>query len=154
MSGKSGALLNYTTSIDAAKTAMEIIHILVKHGVDRIQVLPDSNGRISQIEFGIGVGRGMDFRLPVNVKVVYEVLGEQAKKRLIPQHYAVLDQAERVAWRIIKAWIDAQIALIETKMVKMEEVFLPYLLVSRDQTLFEKMRVSKFLLPEPKASEP
>ena len=38
---------------------------------------------------------------------------------------ARMQQANRTAWRIIKEWILAQMALIETEMVSVEEVFLP-----------------------------
>ena len=36
---------------------------------------------------------------------------------------ARMQQANRTAWRIIREWILAQMALIETEMVTVEEVF-------------------------------
>jgi hypothetical protein len=47
------------------------------------------------------------------------------------------EQAERVAWRIIKDWVEAQMAILDTQMVKMEEVFFPYMLNGQGQTLFQ-----------------
>ncbi|MDR3599509.1 MAG: hypothetical protein P4L49_03355 [Desulfosporosinus sp.] len=35
-------------------------------------------------------------------------------------------QAKRVAWRIVKRWIDAQVAFVESGMLKFDEVFLSY----------------------------
>ena len=61
------------------------------------------------------------------------------------------DQAARTAWRTIKDWIDAQMALVAVEMVKVEEIFLPYVYDERlGQTLFEaienrKLDVSKML---------
>ena len=49
-----------------------------------------------------------------------------------------MQQANRTAWRIIKEWIVAQMALIETEMVSMEEVFMPYMLTGR-QTLYQAL---------------
>lgn len=51
---------------------------------------------------------------------------------------ADLQQAERVAWRIIKDWIEAQMAIIEAQLASMDEVFFPYMLDSAGQkTLYE-----------------
>lgn len=47
------------------------------------------------------------------------------------------EQAERVAWRIIKDWIEAQMAILESKQVVFEEIFLPYMLNNKGQTFFE-----------------
>ena len=47
-------------------------------------------------------------------------------------------QANRTAWRIIKEWILAQMALIETEMVTVEEVCLPYMLTGK-QTLYQAL---------------
>lgn len=69
--------------------------------------------------------------MPVNYDAVYEVLTEEgrifkgdAERRK--------EQARRVAWRILKDWIEAQIALLESGMVEMEEIFLPYMLAGAD----------------------
>jgi hypothetical protein len=42
-----------------------------------------------------------------------------------------------VAWRQILRWVQAQMALVETKMVKVEEVFLPYIQGPGGQTVYE-----------------
>lgn len=47
------------------------------------------------------------------------------------------DQAERVAWRILKDWVAAQMAILESEMVQMDEVFLPYMVNDSGQTLFQ-----------------
>lgn len=88
------------------------------------------------------------FRLPVNVDTVYIKLTQQAKIGKVRPGLANREQAARVGWRILKDWTEAQVALIETGMVKVEEVFLPYLLVNKEQTLFQRMQESYFLLPE------
>ena len=53
------------------------------------------------------------------------------------------DQARRTAWRILKDWIQAQMALLETNMVEMEEIFPPYML-SGEQTLYQALRANHF----------
>ena len=50
------------------------------------------------------------------------------------------EQARRVAWRIIKDWIDAQLALVEVRLVSLPEVFLPYAVSPRSgRTLYEEL---------------
>ncbi len=59
------------------------------------------------------------------------------------------EQAGRVAWRIIKDWVDAQMAIVETEMVTIEQVFLPYMLMKDSgYTLYEAMVNKGFYLPE------
>ena len=60
-------------------------------------------------------------------------------------------QAKRVSWRQILRWVEAQLALTYTNMVKVEEVFLPYIQVNVEgQTLFEKLENNKFKMLEHK----
>jgi hypothetical protein len=52
-----------------------------------------------------------------------------ARKRMRRGGEAELQQqAERIAWRQILRWLQAQLALIETGMVDAPEVFFPYAL--------------------------
>ena len=46
-------------------------------------------------------------------------------------------QAERTAWRNVRDWIMAQMAIIEAGQVEMEEVFLPYLTDRQGRTLYQ-----------------
>ena len=43
-----------------------------------------------------------------------------------------------MTWRIIKDWLNAQLALIEVGQAEMAEVFLPYALTNTGQTLFQR----------------
>ena len=51
---------------------------------------------------------------------------------------ARMQQANRTAWRIIEERILAQMALTETEMVTVQEVFLPYILTGK-QTLYQAL---------------
>lgn len=50
------------------------------------------------------------------------------------------DKARRVAWRQIYRWVQAQLALVDTEMVKVEEVFFPYIQTKNGHTLYELHR--------------
>ena len=45
----------------------------------------------------------------------------------------------RTAWRITKDWVEAQMAIVETKMVTLPQVFLPYAVTQNGQTVYEKI---------------
>lgn len=146
-------LLNYTTKIDADKTAAEIVKILAANGASAI--LTDyKDGVLSAISFKIIVNtQSMGFRLPCDWRPVYDVLLKQKKlpntwdSRYERAKSEREMQAVRTAWRIVKDWVEAQMALVQTRMVETQDVFLPYMVLSGGQTLVERMRDdSTFLL--------
>ncbi len=147
-------LFTYTTKIDPSKTISEIQEDLVAHGAKSVMANYTDHGTIEALSFMIVTPekKVMAIRLPCDPKPVYEVLKRQVVERKIPR--SILNdgeaQALRVAWRIVKYWVEAQMALLETQMVKMEQVFLPYAIVQGGKTLFEAMKENKFSLLEAK----
>lgn len=57
-------------------------------------------------------------------------------------------QAERIAWRNVKDWISAQVALVETEQATMDELFLPKLVDRNDRTLYQVYEAGVLALPE------
>lgn len=149
------ALKNYTTEVSAQKTVGEIQNILAAHRASAILTEYDDAGKVTALSFKVKTPGGIrPFRLPVNTEAVYKLLNRQRKYPIeaweTERVKAQQAQAERVGWRILKDWVDAQMALIETEMVSLEEVFLPYLLVSDQKTLYQAMNNRGFMLPEGK----
>ena len=131
------ALLNYTTSIDVHKTLGEIQKILVTHGALKLMYEYDPAHHIKSLSFTVITPDGeRGIRLPANVPEIFEVLKQQRKAGKIKTN-PDYDQAERVAWRIIKDWVEAQMAILESQMVVFEEIFLPYMLNNKGETFFE-----------------
>ncbi len=145
-------LFTYTTEIEAHTTIMEIQENLVKHGARSVMANYTQHGTIEALSFQIATpeGRIMSIRLPCDPEPVYRVLEQQYRERKIPQKYATKEQSLRVAWRIVKNWVKAQMALLETQMVKIEQIFLPYAIVKDGRTLFEAMKNNKFQLLDAK----
>lgn len=53
----------------------------------------------------------------------------------------------RVAWRVLKDWVDAQMSILDLELVEMPQIFLPYAIGANDKTLYENvMNDSGFLL--------
>lgn len=134
-------LLNYTTKVDVYTTLGEIQGQLVKHGAKKIMQDYDEQCCITALTFMISTPAGYrGIRLPANVDAVHKVLTRQKVK-------CDRAQAERVAWRIIKDWVEAQMAILESEMVQMDEIFLPYMVNNSGQTFFEAYR-DNLMLPE------
>ena len=133
-------ILNYTTTVNVYKTLGEIQMQLVKHGAKKIMQDYDEQGRITALSFMVDTPAGpRGIRLPANVDAVHAVLHRQKVK-------CDREQAERVAWRILKDWVEAQMAILESEMVQIDEVFLPYMVNQSGQTLFEAYRSNQLML--------
>lgn len=103
-------ILNYTTSISVLKTAGEIQEILARAGARTVFVEYGPDRIPDAISFWVEVkGQMISFRLPSRWQGVYQALMNSNAER----KYKSEDQARRVAWRIIKDWTEAQVAIIE-----------------------------------------
>jgi hypothetical protein len=128
--------------VDVYTTLGAIQGQLVKHGAKKIMQDYDDHGRIAALTFLIDTPAGMrGIRLPANVDKVHTVLHRQKIK-------CDREQAERVAWRIVKDWVEAQMAILESEMVQMDEIFLPYMVNNNGQTFFEAYRNNQLMLGE------
>lgn len=132
-------ILNYTTTIEARKTALEILGILADAGARAVNLEYGSDRQPAAITFQVEIqGRAMNFRLPSRWEGVYKVLKDDPK---IKNSYRTEAQARRVAWRIIKDWVEAQLAIIQAGAAELAEVFLPYAVNPRTgQTMFEEFQ--------------
>jgi hypothetical protein len=149
-------IANYTTTVTALKSIGEIQGILVAHGAQHILIDYD-HGEPVGLAFIVPTAFGeIPFRLPANIEKVEAVLFKQlasSTRRQWDIQYQqekkakIKEQAGRVAWRILKDWIRAQMAILETEMVTIDQVFLPYMQVGKDRkTLYETMRDQRFQL--------
>src|SRR5689334_22022976 len=97
------ALLNYTTKIEVNKTIAEIQTCLVRHGATGL-FSEFEEGSITALSFKIKVeSREISFRLPCDWQPVLQILKKDPK---VPGRFCNKEQAQRVAWRIIKDWVE------------------------------------------------
>lgn len=140
-------LLDYTTSVPVSRTIAQVEAKLVEHGARAVIKEWDDRGRVKALAFNVKLPNGeLPIRLPIDAAATLRVLQRQYQKREIPGRYANEEHAYRVAWRIIKDWIEAQMSLLETEMVRMEEIFLPYVITPGGQTIYQVMAGKGFLL--------
>ena len=132
------SLLNFTTKVKAAKTINNVTQILVGGGARQIMSEFDDKGVASGISFSISTPLGMrGFTLPVNAKPIYHLLQEDDNPTIRP-NMRTMEHAHDVAWRIIKDWLEAQMALVETEMVTFEQVMLPYMRSVDGSTFYDE----------------
>lgn len=137
-STKSPTVLNYTTTIEPIKSATECITRLMYHGAHDVAIT-GSSGEPTGLSFQITTQFGpRQYNVPVNIPGTQKALTEAWRKGRIPQRYTDLAQARRVAWRVIKDWLEAQLALIEAGVADMSQVMLPYMLVDDGQTVWDR----------------
>lgn len=125
-------ILNYTTKIRPDHSVNEIQKILGEGGAQRVSV-DYAAGKITAVMFALDVsGTLIHFRLPANPDGVLAVL----KRQRVSSTYQTRDHAEAVAWRIVKDWVEAQLALVAAQQAQLAEVFLPYAMVNSTETAF------------------
>ncbi len=120
---------NYTTTIDAEKSVSQLQDLLRKKGARRVLVDYDEKGRPEAVAFELELAQpeGVPFRLPFQIRARPEAM----KRCLwadedVPRRYRTLEQAERVAWRLVYNWIDVQMAFVEAGQAAMAEPLLGF----------------------------
>jgi hypothetical protein len=133
------AISNYTTKIDFYKTIGEIQKELAEHGARKILIDYDNTGLPTNLTFMIDWnGQMIGFSLPCNYRGVLKAM-EKAK---VTRSLCTEEQALRVSWRIIKDWVQAQMAIVEADVSSMAEVFLPYAITKDGSTLYNHLKNS------------
>jgi hypothetical protein len=135
--------LNYTTTVSVDQTVGQCQAILAKAGASHVGIEYE-DGHPSGLSFGLRTPHGVrTFRMPVDVQAVWTLLGKQeaagefSSLRKAKGTFSSQEHAARVAWRVMKDWLEAQIALLEARMATLDQVMLPYLVVDTDKTLYE-----------------
>ncbi len=137
-----------TTKIEACQTVGEIQSILGRYGASAILTEYDNN-EVTSVSFKIKLNSNyIPFRLPCRWQPILEKLKSRRKRKSYKR--SIEAQAKRVAWRQILRWIEAQLALVDTEMVQIQEVFMPYLQMNTGETLYEKLNQTQFKMVEHK----
>lgn len=136
-------LKNYTTRVPADRSVQEIQTMLQKHGASGVFTeYEQSTGRIAGLAFQMILDdRKIAFKLPLNWRAAQKVMAHEGNLRAADNDYAY-----RVAWRILRDWVDIQMALVEIEMAQMQQIFLPYVVTKSGKTLYENILENPQLL--------
>jgi hypothetical protein len=139
---------NYTSTIPINRIFDGIQKVLVEHGARQVAFDYGEDGKIYGITFVIqAMNQQIPIKLPARIAEAQALLKEQYNMGLIRDRKALEpEHAYRVAWRNIWDWVSAQMALLDIKMAKIEEVFLPYVATPSGKTFFEVMESQHFKL--------
>jgi hypothetical protein len=127
----------------------KISRILAENGAKKVMFDYSNDGKMEAISFAIEIeGQLSGFKLPAMVENVTEIMfgGEDRHGNKKKVTDAQREQAYKTAWANVRDWIDAQVAMITTKQVKIEQVFLPYMVMKDGNTLYENMKNQNLLL--------
>jgi hypothetical protein len=153
-------LLNYTSEIPVSRTVGEIQALLSEAGARSLSIEYDHRVPCA-LSFTIATGRGdLAYRVPVTLPAILAILERLSneygladrygqRRRKLPQSWVTPEHAARVGWRVLKDWLEAQVALIEIGLVELPQIFLPYQLVDGQKTVYE-LAVERGLLALPK----
>lgn len=131
---------NYSTKVPVLQTVGEIQGILATHGARKVMMDYGDNGQVNAITFALDLnGTLRGFRLEANPHGVISVMKKERTK-------CTDEQAERIAWRNIKDWIAAQVALVETEQASMAELFFSKLIGSKENTLYQAYQQNLLML--------
>src|ERR1019366_8173145 len=138
---------NYTTMVAEDRTVGEIMGLLSTKGARSISINYDEGGGPDGISFVIAVeNTPIPFRLPCNFEGVRRAMYEEFKDRGARARWERdgqrQEQVRRIAWRIVKDWVAAQMALIEAHQASLAQVFFPYATDNRGMTAFDKFMVT------------
>ena len=135
------ATLNYTTGVPVVRTIGEMQESLARHNAASIAITYEGSKPVG-IGFMLKTPHGFrTFELPVDVAAVHQLLTDQRHGQNGHKTNSRVDnrpeQAERVAWRVARDWLFAQLAIIEAQMATLDQVMLPYLKVDDSHTLYQ-----------------
>ncbi len=148
-----------TTKIAPERTAAEISSVLIQAGATSIQTEYEGR-RIVGLKWAMKVhGQQISYSMPVRVEAITRLLtgrlsplGISTTEKQQAAHKAAAEnakeQAERVAWRQLLRWVQAQLAMMDLGMVEAREVFLPYMLDRAGKTFYQVLEEQKFKMIE------
>lgn len=155
------AVRNYTTQIQVEKTIMEIEGILIKFGALGIYKEYAGSKISSIVFFLIHKGDKIPFKIPMTIEKTRTIITKAVNEGKLPRRYLQeplrTEQGERVAWRIIKDWIDSQLSLLEMQFADAIEILLPYAYnMVENKTMYQKFMDKKedFIALEDKPDKP
>lgn len=143
-------IANRTTSVSVEKTVAELQKMLA--GMRATSLLLDYEN-CSPVALAFRLPRGdssISFRLPCNWRGIFAAM---KKDKHVPRRFCTEEQALRVAWRVVRDWLRAQLTMVEAGAVTLEEVMLPWALTQDGVTVSQRMLSADGLLalPSPEA---
>jgi|WetSurMetagenome_2_1015567.scaffolds.fasta_scaffold472426_2 hypothetical protein len=138
---------NFSTGVAANKSIAEIEKILTDFGAEAIMKSYTGDGKVKSLAFKY---QNNAYMLPSNVDGVYQVMFANKKTyRKVNANKNREEQAYRIAWRLLKDWIHAQISIVYSGQATPDQIMLPYM-YNGQKTVYEMYKAGKLQLQEAK----
>ena len=140
-------LKNYTTNVPEEKSILEIEQILAAFGATAILKDYSGDGGVKSISFKVLTEHGeMPFKIPMNERKIATYRASTYSRYYDKERVQKdLKTARMIGWRILKDWIHSQLSIVQLQLVKVEEVFLPYMYNAKEEkTFYEILEEKKF----------
>jgi len=139
---------NYTTTISAEKTLMEIEKLLVDFGSKGIYKEYEGSNISSIMFYMVHDGKKIPFKIPLRLNNMRNLISKLVKNGKLPQRFNSeplrTEQGLRVGLRIIKDWIHSQLSLLEAEFCEPLELLLPYAFNPvNDKTMYQQILEKK-----------
>lgn len=137
---------NYTSSVAADKSILDIERILIAMGARNIAKEYDGFGKVDAISFSIPRGEGVvPFKLPAKREAIKKLFLKQYRRPSKTQEEQCSAQADRTAWKNMKEWVELQATMIKLEQVEFMEVFMPYIYsMQQGKTVYELAKENSF----------
>jgi hypothetical protein len=137
---------NYTSSVSADKSILDIERILIGMGARNIAKEYDGFGKVDAISFSIPRGEGVvPFKLPAKRDAIKKLFLKQYRRPSKNQEEQCAAQADRTAWKNMKEWVELQATMIKLEQVEFMEVFMPYIYsLQQGKTVYELAKENSF----------
>ena len=123
-----------TTKKEPEETSAEIAKLLKNHGLTKF-MHDYHDGEIVGCIFSITInGKDIPIKLPIRWEPLW-IMAQRGETKYAKDQ----NQCRRVAWRQILKWIESQLALVNINMVEMTEIFLPYMMINKNKTLYQHL---------------
>ena len=133
------------TTVKVERSVAQIVAEISGRGATQIRQDFDADGALTALYFLLTYPGGRQFpvalpcRLEAMTKRLYADLGPRQKEAWADDG-RLKEQARRIAWRQLAAWVKAQMALVDLEMVTAAEIFLPFVSDGAGgETFFETM---------------
>lgn len=136
--------MNYTSKVKAATTIAEITDMLGRSGAASVTSLY-ADGQPQGVAFDIPTSRGRQtYHLQVDVAGVEAAIERSRARGELRTHgnFRGTEHARGVAWRILKDWLEAQLAFIEAGLAALDQIMLPFMITGNGRTVYQAVMES------------
>jgi hypothetical protein len=145
MKSKQKSVFMGTTEVPARTSRDQIMALLIDRGAQNI-LQQYGDKRVVGLSFGLVTTFGpMRVDPPLRVDPIFKKLQEERRRQREQHTTRDQERAERIAWRQLLRWVEAQLAMVDLGMAQDAEVFMAYAVQQSGKTMFQMFSEQRLL---------